>query len=132
MWGMNALFKLRNSKLLKSLWLCCQMFFRPDKCGQFTKTTFDIHVTPCHLNNNIIFILSFQLERIRSLELWEKVLMQHQQFLIWSLTLGLHTSVQVYVLSFLQWCYCINVEDNKSLFKIKKSKSIPFWDSSLI
>ena len=34
----------------------------------------------------------FQLERIRSLELWETVLMQHLQFLTRSLKLGLHLS----------------------------------------
>ena len=39
---------------------------------------------------NIIFISSFQLERIRSVELWETVLMQHLQLLIQSLKLGLH------------------------------------------
>ena len=46
--------------------------------------------SPKEKENNIIFISSFQLEQMRSLEHWETALMLHQQFLKQSLKLGLH------------------------------------------
>ena len=44
---------------------------------------------------NIIFSSAFQLERIRSLELWETVFMRHLQFLIQSLKLGFIPSLNI-------------------------------------